>query len=433
MGLLRRPFARHVAIVAGGTAVAQLVTIAFYPVITRIYGPEAFGILGVFLSVVSLLTPIAGLAFPLAVVLPKSDGDAMGLVRLSLFTGGMAALVTGLLLLLAGEPIGQLLRLDQVPGLVAILPATVLVLTAQQAAQQWLIRAKRFALTSKIAVSQALLVNLSKVGVGLLVPNALALIVVTVAGLASQTAALWLGVRRRASESLDRATATTPLAELARRYRDFPIYRAPQDLLNAVSQGLPIIALSTFYGPMTAGFFLLARSVLSAPLELIGNSIGTVLYPRLAEAANHGERLWRLVAPPTGILFALGAIPFGAIFAVGPAAFELLFGPDWREAGEYARWMALWIMLAFANIPSVRVIPIIKAQRLHLIFGALMAVTRLAAVVIGYYLFDNAVYSVMLYSLSGMILNGLLVGYVLRGVWRWDLRTLTATTASAVA
>lgn len=401
-------------------------TVASYPAITRIYGPEAFGILGVFLSVVSVLTPIAGFTFPLAIALPKSDCDAMGLVRLSLLAGAMAALVTLLMLLFAGEPLGRLLGFDQVPGLVAILPATVLVLTAQQAAQQWAIRTKQFALTSKITVSQSLLVNLSKVSAGLLYPYAVTLVVVTVAGLASHAAALWLSVRRRTPEDLDTGSTVTPLSELVSRYRDFPIYRAPQDLVNAISQGLPIIALSTFYGPAVAGFFLLARSVLGAPLELIGNSIGTVLYPRLAEAANRRERLWRLVAQPTGMLLALGAIPFGVIFAVGPIMFELFFGSEWREAGEYARWMTLWIMLAFANVPSVRVIPVIHAQKMHLIFGVIMVGVRFGAVAMGYLVFRSAIYSVLLYSIAGMILNTLLIVYVLRRVRQFDLRELAA-------
>jgi len=35
---------RNVALVGSGTAGAQAITMAFSPVITRIYGPEAFGL-----------------------------------------------------------------------------------------------------------------------------------------------------------------------------------------------------------------------------------------------------------------------------------------------------------------------------------------------------------------------------------------------------
>jgi len=45
---LSSKFVRNVAIVATGTAGAQAITMAFSPINTRLYGPEAFGILGTF-------------------------------------------------------------------------------------------------------------------------------------------------------------------------------------------------------------------------------------------------------------------------------------------------------------------------------------------------------------------------------------------------
>ena len=38
--LSKNPFVRNVMIVATGTAVSQAITMAFSPIITRLYGPE---------------------------------------------------------------------------------------------------------------------------------------------------------------------------------------------------------------------------------------------------------------------------------------------------------------------------------------------------------------------------------------------------------
>ena len=64
-------FVRNVAIVATGTAGAQAITMAFAPIITRIYGPEAFGLLGTFMAILAVLTPVAALTYPIAIVLPR--------------------------------------------------------------------------------------------------------------------------------------------------------------------------------------------------------------------------------------------------------------------------------------------------------------------------------------------------------------------------
>ena len=82
-GILKKPFVRNVTIVASGTAAAQAITMAFSPLITRIYGAEAFGLLGVFNALVSVVTPIAALTYPIAIVLPQEDTEAKGLVKLS--------------------------------------------------------------------------------------------------------------------------------------------------------------------------------------------------------------------------------------------------------------------------------------------------------------------------------------------------------------
>ncbi len=80
---LERKFVRDVAVVITGTAGAQAVAIAFAPFIARLYGPEAFGLLGAFLAIVTILSPVAALTYPIAIVLPKEDAEARNIARLS--------------------------------------------------------------------------------------------------------------------------------------------------------------------------------------------------------------------------------------------------------------------------------------------------------------------------------------------------------------
>jgi len=55
---------RNVFAVASGTAAAQVVVFAFSPLITRIYSPEVFGLQGVFLSLIGILSPVIALRYP---------------------------------------------------------------------------------------------------------------------------------------------------------------------------------------------------------------------------------------------------------------------------------------------------------------------------------------------------------------------------------
>src|SRR5699024_7196364 len=93
---------------------------------------------------------------------------------------------------------------------------------------------------------------------------------------------------------------------LAKKYYDFPVYRAPQVLLNGVSMSLPVLMLTTFFGPVSAGFYTLSRTALSAPTQLIGKAVGDVFYPRISEAAHKKEDITGILIKSTISLFLVG-------------------------------------------------------------------------------------------------------------------------------
>src|SRR5699024_10498838 len=81
----RSAFIKNVAIMAIGTAGAQIISVALSPVITRLYGPEAFGIMGTFTALHRIVIPYDALTYPIAIVLPKNDKKAKCLIKLSVF------------------------------------------------------------------------------------------------------------------------------------------------------------------------------------------------------------------------------------------------------------------------------------------------------------------------------------------------------------
>lgn len=410
----RSKFVRNVTIVATGTASAQLITIVFSPIITRIYGPEAFGLLGTFMALVNVLIPIAALAYPIAIVLPKEDIDAKGIALLSAYLAlGIAGCIT-LVLLLTGDWFVELLNVQAISEFILLIPMMVLFSAWLQINQQWLIRKKQFKITSMVAVAQAFIFNSAKVGIGWFKPLAAVLIVLTTAGVALHAIMLSFGAKQAdTTDSQKDAKPKTPLKELAKRHNDFPLYRAPQVFINAISQSLPILMLASFFGPSAAGFYTLGKSVMGMPSELIGKSVGDVFYPRVTEAAQNGENLTRLVFKATSFLAIVGFLPFGFVVVFGPWLFSFVFGSEWGMAGEYARWLALWMFFMFLNRPSVQTLPILSAQRFHLVFTFFTIAARLSVLVIGYHIFNSDLIAIALFGISGAIINILLVVIIL--------------------
>ena len=98
----RSPFARNVAATASGTALAQAISLASFPLLTRLYGPEPLGVLGIFNALVLATAAVSSMSYPLAIVLPKAVDEARTLARLSLLLGMASALLAALVLLAFG-------------------------------------------------------------------------------------------------------------------------------------------------------------------------------------------------------------------------------------------------------------------------------------------------------------------------------------------
>ncbi|WNF37356.1 oligosaccharide flippase family protein [Bacillaceae bacterium IKA-2] len=407
--LSKKPFVQNVAIVATGTAAAQAITMAFAPVITRLYGPEAFGVLGVFMAMVAIISPIAALTYPIAIVLPKSDADAKVLIGISLYISvGMSAVIA-LILVLFNNPIVTFLQIEVIAPFLYLIPLVILFSAFLQVAQQWLIRTKQFRITARVAFLQALFLNSAKAGIGWFNPVAAVLIILATLGSALHALMLFLGASRSQRKQVEELTESNTVKELAKKHRDFPIYRAPQVFINAISQSLPVLLLASFFGPASAGFYTIGKTVLGMPAQLIGSSVGDVFYPRIAAAANNGENLTRLITKATLGLAAVGIIPFGIIIALGPWIFGFVFGAEWVLAGEYARWIALWSFFMFLNNPSVKALPVLSAQLFHLRFTIFTVTTRISVLAIGYYVFSSDIVAVALFGVSGAIINIILI------------------------
>ena len=104
-------FAADVLKLVTGTTIAQVITILAAPVITRLYGPEAFGLLTLFASITSILgvNRLHG-AYELAIMLPKTDEEAANLLGLCLLCVAVISGLTVPALYFGGDALLSLLR-----------------------------------------------------------------------------------------------------------------------------------------------------------------------------------------------------------------------------------------------------------------------------------------------------------------------------------
>jgi O-antigen/teichoic acid export membrane protein len=420
--LMSKPFVRNVIILATGTAAAQVVSLLLAPIITRLYGPDVYGLMGVFLAIVGIIAPISALTYPIAIVLPESDKEAKRLGRLSLMIAAIIAILTSVVLFLFHHQLVTIFNLEKIAPYLYLLPIVIISAGFQQVVEQWLIRTKEFAITAKVTFFHALITQGSKVGFGFFYPFASVLIVITTLSIGIKALLLGIFSMKINFKSRDQYVEKKALSylELAKKHKDFPLFRAPEVFLSATSQNIPIIMLTAFFGPAAAGFYSIVKTGLSLPTQLISKSVGDVFYPRISEAKNNGENLTSLMKKAIISLAAVGIVPYLFIIFFGPWIFSFVFGEDWTRAGEYARWIALWSFFGFLNKPCVMAFPVLSLQAFHLVFSIIMLISRILVLALGYYLYKSDLVAIIFLGISGAVLNILLIFITLHRSRKFD-------------
>lgn len=414
----KRGLLKNVATVATGTAAAQGVAIAFTPLITRLFGPENFGLQGVFLSVAGLFTIVSGLGYPSAMILPRSDTDALALGRISVKIGLVMTFGAVILLSLLGHEVLTLLKAEEVSAFLYLIPVAMQFTLVSTVLNQWLIRKRAYEITAVCGVASAAIINTVKAVGGALHPSALLLILTGTSGglFASLLSVLgWRATKKSSDVELVADVGSVSEWRLVKEYRDFAVLRTPQELINAISQSLPVLLLASFFGVAAAGQYTIAVTALGVPSNLIASSIYAVFYPRITEAIQQREDARRLILKATVGMALVGFVPFVAVMMAGPVMFRVVFGSEWQGAGVYAQFLSVMLFLQYVNKPAVAAIPALRAQGGSLIYELVSTVLKIASLWIGFRVLDSDVLAVALYSLSGALSYTALIAWV---IWR---------------
>lgn len=386
-----KEFKQVIAIISG-TSGAQLITLLFSPLLTRLYQPEAFGQVGVFLALAAVLIPIAALTLPMAIVLANTKAEAVRITLLSLGIAVINAGVFTLLIVFNIDVIAQLLNIDSAQSYLYWVPVAVLFAAILQITDNWVIRTQLFKLKAKVAVFHAGVINFLKLGAGLLSPSAIALIAIAIVNPLINALMLISKVRSKLNTEIKPTLLINyDWRALFIKYRQFPLFQSPQALLNAISQGGPVVVLAALFGPASAGFYSFSRSILALPIMLLGKAVGDVFYGRFADEINkqNYRQVKALFIQSTVLLMLIGLVPLGIVLLWGPELFLFVFGEGWEKAGVYAQWLSLWTFFILINAPSLKLIIVLKRQKLALALNVFTTPLRIAALFVGGYYYQS--------------------------------------------
>lgn len=418
-------FSANVAVLTLGSAGAQIIAVGFSPLLTRIYSPEAFGLLGTFLAMITLASPISTLAYHFAVSLPEKERDATDIVKISLILLIISTTIIFILSLIFSSYLDYIFPNNYNNTFLISLPLAVFSLAVYQINEQWLIRKKQFKSISIVTFVSSLISNISKMIFGIFVKNVYILTYVSVVNMSLQAVLIiifsnYFGTKVFLTKSLKlTAQRISRYKRILRIYRDFPLYRAPQIFINILSESLPILMLTSFFGPASAGYYSISRLVLGTPTSVVGKAISDVFYPKIAIASRGKNNIALFILRPTLLLAVIAILPFTLLFIFAPTVFSFIFGSEWAEAGVYTRWLSIFFFFNFINKPSVAAVPVLGIQRGLLWYEMLSTAIKLIALAVGIYIIKSDVWSIALFSCAGAVAYLCMIIWIYLCAERW--------------
>lgn len=359
--LPKSEFGRNVLTLMTGTVIAQAIPVVLAPFLTRIYTPEDFGVLAVYLAIIGIISIVITARYELAIVLPRSNKAAIGIFSASIYIALITCIILTILLYFFWEALASLLNKPDLSYWLYLLPAIGLITGLQQILIYWRIRQKKFKLISVSKVIHSITTSLSQILIGLASIGFKGLIIGYILGLTIST----LSLLNKNNIHLSFNKARTFL--LLKKYIKFPTFNLANALFDAFRNSLITFIISSYFGLYQLGLYMLAWRMLALPVSLISASISEPYYQKIAtlSAKETHDLTWEIIRKLTSTSIFI----YLFIFLFAPNIFELFFGKEWEASGEIASIMTPWIFMSFISSPLAHVYSRYNKQNLMLYYS----------------------------------------------------------------
>ncbi len=408
--------AKNSAKLLSANIVAQAIGVLVYPILTRLYSPDDFGLLNLFLSIGGILTLFATAEYQYAIVLPKDDRKATACFQVGFSILCIATLICALTTPFANN-ISALFKAPDLSKWYFLLPVFVFLMGFWNLLNYWFIRQKNFNQISGFQLSQNIVNALSKIGFGyagflhggMIISAVFAPFIAIIISILASLKRLKLLLK------FNKKTC----CEVAKTYANFPKFSLPRALVNQVSSNLPILLLTPFFGLTEIGFLGMALTLAFTPISTISRSLYQVFYQRTAERV---QKLQSIKSFFHKFLCntALIVVPsFALLYFILPWLTEFLLGTGWQTSGEYIRIMLPWLVMVCLASPICYISDIFLKQKKALFYEIALVAARSIGLAVGIYL-GNFSIAVAGYCIGSTLVIVAQLCWLLRLVFRYE-------------
>ena len=399
-GIFKNRFTKNVIMIAGGAAFAQIISLLLSPVITRIYSPEEFSTLTLFISILGIISLLGTLCYESAIPIAENDNKAINLLTLSLIILCFITLLLTIMIFLFSEYFLLVLNATDLVNHKYLIVIGFFMTGLYTILTEWALRNKNYKGIARTKYSQSIIGNGGKIALGLMSLGPLGLIFGQILGQSAGIIDLLIPIAKK-RRSLFKNIDLMTIWWCAKRYVMFPKYSAPTLFITSLTSQLPVFFLSAFYTPEAVGYYGLALSITFLPMAIIGKSVEDVFYGEVASLGKlNAIEIKKISSSLLKKLSIIGAVPMIILILLGPELFVFVFGENWYNAGLFACVLAIYAYTHFIFHPISMVFFVFEEQHLQLYLN----ITKIVLVIIVFYVVNildlSAVLAILIFSIT---------------------------------
>jgi O-antigen/teichoic acid export membrane protein len=377
----RSGFIANVFTLAAGSGVAQLISIGANIILAKyFFPPEDFAVYAVFFSWFQPLSVVGALRLEAAIPMPADDSEALELtrkaVRVGLITSGLSLL--GVLLWYFVIPFQG----EKNPYLIYfLLPVTVISGILLQTYNILSTRWERFTNNALARVLSNLVIAGVSIALGYWQFGPEGLIIGLFLGQFAGAAFMYFSLRKKMLQ-----VPAYQGESVFKKFSEFIWINTPHAFIDTLQLTGTVFLFSLLFDDEVVGWFFLSWRILKMPLTFMGTAVYQVFYTKASKAFHAGEDIRPMIRKIYAQMFLFG-LPICLVLLIGgPYLFELVFGAEWRGAGEISQVISIWLFANFIVSPVSCMAMIHKKQAKAFLLSIAELVLRFGTLLLGAWL-----------------------------------------------
>ena len=346
-------FTRNVLTLMTGTTIAQAIPIAISPILTRLYSPEDFGVLALFVAISSIFGSMANGRYELAIMLPKKDEDAINIAALGFIIVSLLSLFLLFLVVVFHDIIVRKLCNDAISLWLYFIPVSIFFIGFFNILNYFNNRKKEYKDLAKATIIKSIVTAIVQLSFGFLHSGVIGLISGQL--ISSFFANMKLLKNIIKDKLLVSKVSRLKIIVLAKKYKDFPKFTMWAGLFNTSSIHLTNILISAMFNIKTLGFYSLSQKMVGIPSSLIGSSIGQVFFQEATQEKLYSGSSINTFKSTLKKLVIISVALFGILYITVEDLFAFIFGEEWKMAGIYAKILMPFFMIQFIVSPLAKI------------------------------------------------------------------------------